>query len=551
MAQPATASVVEAPRPPAPEGAQPKDEPAGQQSARSRGAYRRSSATRPCDSLIAGALAIYAIAVWLPYELHATFQLDDFTLSEHFLLGTPLPSYRPGFIVVMQAAGRAFGDHPLGYYVTLAFMMGALAVLLFLALRQLGLATVPSVIAGAAVVAYPRADSIGLWWTGSQMGIALCLGLLSALLGAMWVRRTGRSLLLLLGSLAALAACILTYEAMFPVFLLALCLSPLSPNFRRSAVKGGLDLVAAIASVVVMLHLAAANQQKRPVNSYPGRAVHLAADGWRALFVHGFYRPTVIGAIAVIALVVGIVVLLLIAGTTDRLINFESWPRLLMAVPLLLAATFVSWVAYVPANDWYDPLLTNIGNHVNALAQVFLITAAAAVIWLLSRLVTAPFRTPILATIVATAVGVVVLSGFVGQVRSDQAQFSVASVQRTAILDELHRLLPHPVGGDEILVGDYHLFSGSEWVDVLETDWDTDAAVQSLYDNGALNADPLLPGAVCRPSGLAQPIYGNATVPYAQLQILDVARGRVVTLDSQLECQLELPSLLAQTTPPP
>ena len=61
----------------------------------------------------------------------------------------------------------------------------------------------------------------------------------------------------------------------------------------------------------------------------------------------------------------------------------------------------------------------------------------------------------------------------------------------------------------------------------------------------------LFSGSMARPSGLAQPIYGNATVPYAQLQILDVARGRVVTLDSQLECQLELPSLLAQTTPPP
>ena len=477
--------------------------------------------------------------------------LDDFPLAEHFVLGNWLPTYRPGFAFISQFVGRAFHANPRGYYLTLGVIMAATGAFLYVTLRKLGLSTLPAALAGAAIVAFPHADALGLWWTGSQMGISLCLGLLSLYLGAMWVERSGRSLLLLALSLITLAACILVYEGMLLVFTLGICLLPLAANKRRQLMKSGADLAVAIGAALYMFHVSSSIEtKKRPLGTYPGRAVHVAADGWRALFLHGLRGPTLYGAVASLSIAVAIVILLVIVKATGRLTQFGPWKPLLFSLPLLLAGVFVAWVPYVATNDWYDPLLMGVGNHINELPAVFYVTAGSVGLLLLCRLLTAPLRSPVATALLVGMIGVVVISGFVGQVRVDQQQFALGSHHRLAILATVRRVLPHPEAGATILVANYDTAIGPDWVEVFETYWDTGAALQTMYNDPHITAAPLALGAVCEATGLAEPRYNIREVSYSRLQIIDISHDRLVHLGDQEQCRSELKSLLARPWAP-
>lgn len=410
------------------------------------------------DLLLGGLLAVSAIGIWLPYAVHGAFELDDFTLVGHFALHTWFTNYRPVFHLFAWICFSCFGTTQPAYYILLVAIMATIGVLLYFVLRQLGVASVPAFLAGAIVIAYPRADALGLWWTASQMGLALCLGLTGVLLGAIWIRREGRALRWLVPSLLALVASILTYDAAFPLLLLPVCLYPLSTNRRRVFSNAGLDAVVVGVSTLYMLHVTSPHEPKRPLNTYPGRAVHLAADGWRALVEHGFSAPSLTGLAIAVCIVVAA------AGTvvaTRHHTGFRApdrWQGMAVAVPLLVAAMFFCWSAYIPAPTWYDPLLLNIGNHVNSIAQVFFTTALVLVLWLGLRALVARHRSvPVLTAGAVVAVLVVVagLGGFVAHVLTDQKQFNTASAYRRSILAEVHRLTPSPMRGETILFADF------------------------------------------------------------------------------------------------
>jgi hypothetical protein len=503
------------------------------------------------DGVLAGVLAAAALVIWLPYEVHAFFMLDDFPFTEHYVLSTTFYNFRPLFHLLYTICFECFGTSPRGYYVLLCVLMAGNGALLFLCLRRLGVALAPALLAGGIVIAYPRADALGLWWSASQMSLALCLGLLGVLLGAVWVGREGRALAWLVPSVIALVASILSYEALVPIFLLPVCLVAFSSNRRRLFVNAGIDAVAVGAAALYMLHRATGMEPRRAISTYPARSAHLVADGWRALFAHGFFAPTGVGLAIAFCMAGAAAVVMFILRRRSRTTEPGPWRPAALSVPLLIAATFLGWSAYVPASDWYDPLLLNIGNHVNTVAQIFFITALSLLAWLAVRAVTARWRSPLVATVGVGLVGVVLVGGFVGHVLSDQQQFTTASTDRQGILKEIRHLDPSPAPGDNFALADFHRTVGSTLVDVFETTWDTGPAVELLYRTATLRAEPLTQGAVCGAHGLSQPGYPDVTTPYSKLKIVDVGRHRIDTFADRAQCAARIAALAASTPPLP
>jgi len=65
----------------------------------------------------------------------------------------------------------------------------ALAVMAVVVLQGLGLPPVAAIGVGLLLAVAPYADSLGLWWTATQMSLAMVLGLVSIAFAVRWITR--------------------------------------------------------------------------------------------------------------------------------------------------------------------------------------------------------------------------------------------------------------------------------------------------------------------------------------------------------------------------
>jgi hypothetical protein len=499
--------------------------------------------------LVAGIVAIFGLVFWVPAAVHADFMKDDFAMLEHFELpGVGFGTFRPVARLEWTVGYHLFGTSPTGYYVALAVIMAAIGTALYAALRYLGVAAVPAAIAGVAIVAYPRADSIGAWWA-DPAAPALLLALLSVVTGAIWVTRSGASIRWAVPTLVLVALSVLCYEAMVPMFVLALCLAPLSGNLRRTIICAVGSGVVALGSAVYVFSTEATNHDAIGSGRYPGHLKQLMTGGWQALVVHGLSTPTLVG--------VGFaaITFLAIAGVIawkGALTDLTPWGRLLLVLPLLVLGTAVTLLPFVPSGPYYEPTTAGTGNRVNALAQVFVLTFIAIAIWLLGRLVGrvtgGRYAIP-MATGASLVLATVLMSGYAGYVKQDQNFYNAASARRAAYIEEIHHLRPSVSRHDLVLLGDYPSQTGppgAVWFPTIEDLWDASQIVSMAYGRPNMVADPLFADTRCLASSMSIQIpTGFETVPYRKVVVIDLGRRRVLRLANRALCEAQLPSLVA------
>lgn len=499
------------------------------------------------DGAVAALVFAFGAVFWLPYAVHAYFLLDDFSMIEHYKLGTWLPTYRPTFKLAMTVAYWLFGQNAIGYYVLLAFFAAAVGVSMYVALRFLGLSRVPSAIAALGVLIYPRADSMDLWWSNPS-ALALVLGLGSVALGAAWTHRSGHALRWLVPSLVLLAASVLCYESLAPIFLLYLCFLPLSPNVRRSLVITGSSILVSGLSALYIFDSEASDRQPLAVSQYFHHARLLLTSSWQAFVVHGFNNPTEVGAAFVVCFLVLLVAVLVFAGRS-AVETFEPWKRLALTLLLLIVAVPLSLVPFVPSNDYYEPTLLTTGNRVNSLPQVFILAALAIVIWLVARGLTTwwPSIRPVAVPAgLATLFVLLLFSGFAGQVKEDQSYYNAASSLRRGYIAAIRQTKPTAPPGSEIVLANFTEVIGpaaDRWYATIYDQWDATAITNLLYRTATIVAAPMDRGSICKRATLAIPLYG-LDIPYGKLTVVDVGARRVVRLTDQAECTATLKSLL-------
>jgi hypothetical protein len=496
-----------------------------------------------------------ALAFWLPYAFRAGFVYDDWSSAAGYRFNLALfTTYRPIFALWEAVIVRLFHTAPVGYYLSLALLMSAMGAMAVVALDGLGVPSLAAMALGLLLVVSPYADSLGLWWTASQMSLAMVLGLAAVAAGSRWIDQQPHANTYLGASLVLLVLAILTYEAVAPIVLLPVALIGFSPN-RRRVLKWSIPAAATGGAAALFMFtraLSPHHKTARPLSQYGTRIETLLRSGTSTLLHHlgGFITLWSVLAACVIAA-------LGYAGfrMTRRLPTAiaRPWQWTVTAIEFLLAGVYVAWLPYVPANDYYIPEQFGIGNRINLLAQLFFLTALVlALMALIGVHSTVSGRTILTSLGVVIAVGIFggLFASFFAQTHQDQNDFLFAKTERQTITAEVKQLLPRPAHGDEIILAGYHLTASPQWVPVLSATWDTTGDLDLLYNDGSITAQPASSSMSCAANGLAQPLLEDTSLqPYGRIVVVDLSAHRVARIRDQSQCRRELPTLTVNPDP--
>ena len=486
------------------------------------------------------AVAVVALAVWLPYSFHAGFLYDDWASAAGYKFHVGLfTSYRPGFVIWEGLIVRLFQTSPFGYYLSLAVLMTALAVMAVVTLDGLGFPPLASVAVGLLTVVAPTADSLGLWWTASQMSLAMVLGLAAIAAGSKWINRSRHPGVFMGASLILLVAAILTYEAVAPIALLPLALFAFARERRRVLAWSVPGIATAAVAALFMFTRAVSPNHKtaRPLSQYPSRTWALVRSGTTTFGHHlvGFFSLKDV-AVAVVVAVIGTAGWRLSDRRPD--VTRARWPWLAASALACLASTYIAWGSYIPADDYYLPGQFGIGNRINLLSQFFFLTAVVLVLVTIVRVTSRKTLAAAIGIVFAAGLFGLVWASYLGQTHRDQSSYLFATAQRHTVLADVKTLLPHIKDGDEILLAGYHLTASPQWVPVLSAEWDTTGALDLLYGNGTITGQPVSSSLGCSAHGLTQPALELVTrVPYDRVVVVDLSMHQVEAMRDRSGCQ--------------
>ena len=521
----------------------------------------------PLDWSAAAVLAVAAAALWLPYALSTTFAYDDWAYAAKSVLHlNQVESHRPGFALITAATGALFGGHARLYYVVADLCVAAMIAAALVALRRLGAPLVAAVVAAAALMLAPWADSLHLWWTASPIAVAVGLALLGVAAGARSAGAQGRVAAAWLAlSLALVAAAVVTYEATAVLVLLGPAMLPRSSSPRRSLGVAAAQLVVVLPAAWLMYWTTSPVNVSTatPRGDWPSRFGGLALDSWR-LFVGdvpgklgwiGIAGATAAAAAAAVAVAPA-------RARSRRMRQGVPAPRgstlvadsgrNLLCAGLLMGGALLSVLPFTPANAYYTASAPGVGNRVNAATAVFV----AAALGMLVAALLEPLRqrrggslTVVLGTACAAALVVGPGAAWTRQSLADAAQFTAAADDRQRVLAAIHTALPHAPPGSTVLLGDYARYRGSLAVPIFAETWDVQGAVRLTYADAGLSGAPLTAEDRCTAAGVALGESGPA-VPWSALRVIDVRATAVVPIADAAGCQALLRGLVATVIDP-
>jgi hypothetical protein len=232
----------------------------------------------------------------LPYVRGLGFYYDDYSVlarldasHDHSLLGLyhavrPLNGQRPLQSLTFAALYRVFGLNPLGYHVVNAFLLVAVAWLLYLVLRELRLPRLVCVALPLVYSTLPHYATNRFWLDAFQITLSGAFYLLSLYAGlrALRARPAGLAGWLTL-AIAGVAGSLFAYEVVFPLFALNIALlwwaarrSPGHVPAARWIAIGGLAAAIVAVGVVKATLVAERGQNGYQVGFQDGLAHHLA-----------------------------------------------------------------------------------------------------------------------------------------------------------------------------------------------------------------------------------------------------------------------------------
>ena len=232
----------------------------------------------------------------LPYVRGLGFYYDDYSVlaqlnaaHDQSLVGLyhavrPLNGQRPLQSLTFAALDRLFGLNPLGYHIVNAFLLVAVAWLLYLVLRELRLPRLLCVALPLVYSTLPHYATNRFWLDAFQITLSGAFYLLSFYAGlrALQARPAALAGWLML-AVAAVAASLFAYEVFYPLFLLQIAVlwwaarrSPRQVPSARRITIGGLAAAIVVVGVVKATLVAEHGQNGYQVGFQDGLAHHLA-----------------------------------------------------------------------------------------------------------------------------------------------------------------------------------------------------------------------------------------------------------------------------------
>jgi hypothetical protein len=501
-------------------------------------------------------LLLLAIAVFSTHIQKGSFYYDDWANAElatyppnHGLWGVfeafwHVTGFRPLLVPYTVARLKILGLHQHAQLAWAVFLAVLMSLALYRALIALRFERIHAGLIAALVLVFPFSDSTRLWSMTATASLVVALYLVGLVLALRGLEETERrpQVLYHAGAVACYVAAVSTYEAVATVALASVAFYLLQTTWRRALARFAVDALAMGAVLVWEL----SNSEINTANSANGGMVSHARlifnQGLQILTKSGlpFGAPSetlVLGCLGG-ALAIGGLLWWRLPRVDPARAALARW--LIVAVGGIAFAG-IAWGVFIPANPWYSPLTEGVGNRVNVVAAIGLITAVYGVAMLVGTLVVRGLRAPAHWSVAfGVAVALVLGVGYIEHVRVDESSWDLAARDEGIVLQTLRQQLPHPVASSTIFTFG-HPNEVAPGVVVFASSWDLNGAAELLYRDPSLRAYPLLPGSaiVCGPKQLS-PVgggYGPAfSEPYGRAYLVDIAQRRVVAPRNQAQC---------------
>jgi hypothetical protein len=525
-------------------------QPSGSAAAESRAPLARIQrlGSRRADLLAAGGLLLLTLALYLPYATKAGWFLDDWSIysEEKGIDGSywdrmsqcmgKIPGGRKPACLYHVTEWSLFSNHHWAYHLASIFFLVAIAWLLYAILRRARLGRPWSLLAAAAVIVFPGADSTRLWPVASIGQYVIVLQLSSLLLVLVALGKPAgrrRKILNVAAALLALLA-MSTYEIVVPLVALQGFVYLVVFRDRSAVLRWMLDLGLVLAFVLYRLILAPVDSEAlltpRTSGELLSRVGTLLLGAWHSW--HSLYAPggllLVIGAIVVAAVAATIFSPVLRARLT-------AWWLLLGAAAVAAGACAL---VFLTAEDTYVPMVFSTYNRVNLPGTIPYVLAAIAVLGLLFEIVRhlSPwtFAGPVAVAMVAAAIVGHQLSV------SDEHQeewLNSWSIQKETIpaLRAAMRTVPT---GARVFGFDTPQWE-RDWIPVLVQTWNLRGLIAYETPVHPNYASPFHEGLACERRGVAETRrvvagYDDRAHP---VYFASPSRGRSVRVQSRAECR--------------
>jgi hypothetical protein len=480
--------------------------------ARSRGKLEVAVARATVDCAFLVAVTVISV---LPYIRGLGFYYDDYSVLERMHTTThqslagaydavrPATGQRPLQALIFAVLYRLFGLHPLGYHVVNACLLAAVAVLLYLVLRELRLPRLACVTVPVVYATLPHYATNRFWLNAFQINLSSLLYLLSlyAALRAVRARPWPLAAWVTL-AVACIVGSLFAYEVVFPLFAVNIVLLWWAGRRRGEPVSagrwitiGGVAGAMLVAGAVKATLVAEHGQNAYRIGIRSGLAHHVAYLVSGSIKVNvGTYllavpyvvwwvvrhRLSASGACAAVA--AGLAAMLFVrrvaASDRDFLDDARQWLRLAAAG----AVVFILGYAIFATNQQVLFRSAGIDNRVNAAAALGVALAAVgAVGWIATRL--PERRRP---ASFAAAVGVVVATGVL-IVEGLGGFWTAAAKEQHAIVDSLRDTHPALPSSSTVVLDGVCPETGPAVV--FADQWDFRNALRMSYGDTSLRAD--------------------------------------------------------------
>jgi hypothetical protein len=450
-------------------------------------------------------------------------------------------THRPLFAATMCLLYLVGGEGQAPYLVAGAGIAAAQGALAYAVLRLARIGAALAVPLAAMLVVLPVIDATRLWTAALPVAVAVCLLLAGTAVALLGVRTTGPSAVALhAGALVLYAAAILTYELVAPVVGLAALLYVAAAGRRAALVRWPADVVVAGLS---LLAISDAAEERRDVTldlahiaDRAGDMLAPSRDVFGALFPLEAVLHGPAGVALLLAGAVGAVLALRRGEAAAAAIR--QW--LLVAVIGLLAAA-AGLAGLLPADAYYVPRLTGVGDRISAVAALGALALLVALVWLVAFGLASLVRRPSAAMPIAVAALLVTAAGLVRDELRNQDAWAASWIHSQEVVGAVRESVgtDAPSGAGVVTLGHADRILPDD-VPVFADVWDLRGAMRLLWDDPDATGYRWPGGGVCTRTALDLGAPGEDAyrlLPYGRLWFVYVPVYRARRIDNRSDCE--------------
>lgn len=425
-------------------------------------------------------------------------------------------SYRPVFSIVVFAMYAIGGTGQAAYLLVGLATAGAQGWLLYWLLRRLRVAWYVSGAAAAMLVVIPVVDATRLWMAAFPSGIAIVFWLVGVHVALTGLGRS-RAIAWHAGAVVLYAAAMLTSELTVPLVGLSPVLYALAAGPGRALERAPADLLAAGATVA---YLADASASIRPAESSPDYLLDRAGQIWSAgvpVVEQQIPLDKVLwGPLGLLVLVVAGVGIALSLRRGERPVELR---RELLLVAAGLVFTLAGLVMLLPAEPYYVPRTSGVGDRVSIAAAPGFVCLLAGLFALVGRGFAGLARRRAVALAVFAALALVTVASMAAKEIRVQSAWADSWTESQAVVGAVRKAVGSDVRpGTTIVTFRHTTMKLPEDVPVFAATWDLQGAMRFTYRDPTIVAQPYGPAISCGAKGLDMP---GGPRPYGDVFFVD------------------------------